>query len=157
MYLSKLSMIDLHQRAKLLKYNKDSTGVLMAFGQGVGIKTTLFMDVITEIEEMRKSKVLNLMVNVLPAGVLIPSHIDYIPPTQHQINTPTVERWHLPIYTNPDAYFWTSINGIFHMPSGYWSGPIKYWKPHGVLNYGSTERVHLIVDMNTEKRLGEYD
>jgi hypothetical protein len=112
---------------------------------------------IHEIEAYRALSVLHVMVNKLKPGVTVPVHRDFLLPTRLQPwKRPTLERWHLPVATNGGCFFWDEDNGSKHMPLGFWTGPVPYWLRHSVRNEGFTERVHLVVDLDTHIRVGEY-
>lgn len=149
---SKINLVELAEDTKNYKYNKDTTGVLIAFGQSKPISgiTEILSNAVSEIVKLRNAKALHIMVNILPVGLRIPEHVDYIPDKR------TVERWHLPIITTSDAGYWDEINGNLKMPSSFWHGTVPYWKRHSVWNYGKSDRIHLIVDLDTEN-LGDYE
>lgn len=80
-----------------------------------------------------------VMVNKLePGGMLQP----------HRDAPPEFDRYHLPIVTNSDAWWWDEYTGKFHMREGFWYGPVPYCGVlHSVENNGETERVHVVVDL----------
>lgn len=148
------------KEAESLVYSLDGSGALMAMQQSQGIpdlaKYPELAKAVAEISEIRKTPPLHLMINILKPNVTVPIHRDWILPTKHQSLAPTVERWHLPIKTNPEARYWNELNGVSHMPLGYWSGPIQYWMQHQVWNSGPEERIHIVIDLDTPHALGHY-
>lgn len=94
---------------------------------------------IDELVKFRAKKAMHLMVNKLPASCLCPVHTDNV------VGSP--ERWHLPLVTNPNTYWWDEKEGLLHMDAGNWYGPMPYGGRHTVVNFGTDERIHLIVDV----------
>lgn len=144
---SKLNLIELLEYALELPYKKDDTGVLMALGQSAGLPLAKFIIAIVEIEDHTGLKAVHMMVNVIPPGVSVGEHIDTLKPSQKLGSQPKMQRWHLPLKTNPDCGFWEEGGTTVNMPYGQWYGPILYWKKHKVWNHGTTDRVHLIIDL----------
>lgn len=107
----------------------------------------LVIEAVQEIATLRKQSVLNIMVNKLPAKVYIDPHVDPLPATKHQGALPRLERWHLPIVTDPKCL----LNGE-HLEPGFWHGYVKYWEPHDVQG-GDFDRIHLLVDLDTPTRI----
>jgi hypothetical protein len=115
----------------------DDTGILMAYGAA---HPATKIPAVLEIMELRNLEPAFMMINRVPPGVVAPPHIDTLPFP--------VERWHLPLVTNPDAYWWDEHDNKFiYMPVGYWHGPVPYYIRHAIVNFGLTERVHLVVDL----------
>lgn len=86
--------------------------------------------------------VVQVMVNKLGPGALLAPHRD---------GRPDNHRYHLPIVSNPDAYWWDELGGKQNMLVGWWYGPVPYCGIlHSAGNPGSTDRLHLVVDF--EKR-----
>jgi hypothetical protein len=145
---TQVNLVELYKAVKALSYKRDSTGVLMACGQGQGTKLGNEADIIRitaqEIAHYRKTRPLHIMCNIIPPGVSVPEHIDYIPNQRH------VERWHLPIKTNEKAIIWEEETGEYYMSPRYWWGPVTYWKMHSVRNLGDEERIHLVVDLDKD-------
>lgn len=113
--------------------------------------------VIEEIAFLRGGqRPLNLMINKLAPGVHVPPHRDWLRPTQYQAESPTVERWHLPIQTAPGALFWHEGHKTEYFEPGVWVGPIPYWLMHSVVNDSPIERIHIVVDLDTPVRIGRY-
>lgn len=161
---SSLSLSALATEIPKLDFHLDGSGAEMAFRPSHGIPVWLsnghfptIAAAISEIAALRGLPPVNLMVNRLAPGVDVPVHRDWLLPTPMQLHKPTVERWHLPISTNPDAQFWERGVGYTHMPLGVWGGPVRYWNYHSVRNFGTTERVHLVVDLDSPVRMGEYE
>jgi hypothetical protein len=142
--------------AKLPRY-LDGSGAAMVFGPNRGIPDVhpLINAAVREIAEARGYEPLHLMINELPPGVVVPKHRDWLLPTTTQPSRPCVERWHLPVQTNPDAMFWDEDRGLQHAPLGVWFGPVPYWILHTVWNLGTTPRVHIVVDLDTPS-IGAY-
>jgi hypothetical protein len=139
-YNSKLDMFELAKELGALKYTIDGTGALMANGQGRGIPG-YGKNAIAEICELRQAPPLHVMVNIIPPGLDILVHVDQIPDFIH------VERWHLAVFTNPEAQFFDGRSWS-HMEFGCWTGPVKYWEEHAVRNTGKSSRLHFIVDLD---------
>lgn len=105
--------------------------------------------IIGELEEMTLQPAKHLMINTLPAGIIVPIHRDFLP-GRCQVTRrkwPILSRWHFPVISNSKCWFWDERSGKHGMGLGDWFGPIGYWKPHQVANEGDCERVHLIVDL----------
>lgn len=65
----------------------------------------------------------------------------------HRDGPPDHLRFHLPLTTNREAYWWDSLHGRVHMRVGCWYGPVPYCGIlHGAANMGSTERIHVVCD-----------
>lgn len=135
----------------------DGTGVLMIQGQSKGIPYfgTEIAKAVEEISSFRNQQPLHLMVNKIPPGIHVPKHRDWLLPAK-QGEKPTLERWHLPIQTSNEAGWWDEMNGEMIFDVGHWFGPMPYWLLHRVWNDSTIERIHLIVDLDTPERLGEY-
>jgi hypothetical protein len=70
----------------------------------------------------------------------------------HRDGYPQNDRFHLPLITNPSAYWWDEIEGRTHMLSGWWYGPVPYCGIlHSAGNPGTSDRLHLIVDFEHVK------
>lgn len=93
---------------------------------------------IDEIEDYLGKSVKYLMVNILPAGIVVPVHTDTLVDN-------SVSRWHLPLKTNVHAWFWGEA-GFSHLELGVWR-EVDYKQRHTIGNFGHTDRVHLIVDL----------
>jgi hypothetical protein len=124
----------------------DGTGLLLLNGAWQGVPTwchELLGDAKREVEALTGLTVEHVMVNIIPVGLMAPVHSDPDPGGRF-------ERWHLPIQTNPKAWFqyadgddpWPQ-----HLEAGWWHGPVEYWRPHTVGNYGDELRMHLICDL----------
>lgn len=130
---------------KILLYHKewtvDGTAVLMGHGQSGGLPqplTDLCKEAIEELTRVTKMRPRHLMVNRLPAGVHVPVHIDPV--------TDNPQRWHLPLKTSVHCYHWDTSIGVRTLCEKYWHN-IDYTIPHAIGNFGTEERVHLIVDL----------
>lgn len=150
---SKVKVTDLLAAIKTIKWKRDDTGIFMAFNPSAGVDAGLlespaFVAVLKEISTLRGAAVVNIMINKIPPGVSAPVHRDWVKPIKGIVN-PTVERWHLPILTNDKALWWDEKLGSEGaiMPVGMWSGPVEYWLHHTVKNLGSTDRIHIVVDL----------
>ena len=79
-----------------------------------------------------------LIVKLKPGGKIVP-HIDEGRYSDY------FSRYHLPIVTNPDAYYRVE-NEFIHMKVGeFWQ--FNHKKEHTAGNEGAEDRIHLIVDM----------
>lgn len=79
-----------------------------------------------------------IMVNNLDPGSVLEPHKD---------GEPNHTRFHLPVLTHPDVYWWDEINGRFHMEAGYWYGPVPYCGiMHSAGNPSPENRLHVVVD-----------
>ena len=154
LYQSQLVLADLLNEAGQLKYWLDGAGVLMSITQSGGIPTTLATTTIgracAEIANFRNKRPLHLMVNNLPARTTTPVHNDAVKNRAGEKAEPgTIERWHLPIKTNSEAYWWDEQDGIqLHFKEGVWYGPLPFWTNHQVINNGSIDRIQLVVDLD---------
>jgi hypothetical protein len=140
------------EEVRQLKFHRDGSGAMMAVHPSKGIPDfvgPLVRRAIREVSVLRGYDPLHLMINWLVPGTEVPVHRDWIVPTQAQPHAPTVERWHLPIQTNLDAVFWDEDRGEHHMPLGVWCGPVPYWIRHTVRNHGTTDRIHIVVDLDS--------
>jgi hypothetical protein len=82
--------------------------------------------------------VVQIMVNRLAAGKNLDAHKD---------GEPNRARFHLPVITHPDVYWWDELDGACTMEAGTWYGPVPYCGIlHAVGNPSPVDRVHLIVD-----------
>lgn len=124
-----------------LQYTQDSTGIEMSHPQAKGKpgwlgRFPILQDAVADLEaQTRAAKA--VMVNRLGPGVRVPLHKD----------AEGGERWHLPIVTNPRAYWWDARDADVHMEAGKWWGPVPWEVNHSVSNLGDTPRIHLIVDL----------
>lgn len=157
---SKLNLSLLRPEFLKLDYHVDDGNVHMANGQGRGIpswvKQAEIGKAVQEISLLRKLPPVNVMINILKPGAPVPKHRDFIPPTQLQHDKPCIERWHLAVATNPDCYWWDEKSGDVEFPEGFWSGPVPYWLQHTFVNNGKSDRLHLIVDLDTPVPMGKY-
>jgi hypothetical protein len=145
-----------------LSFWLDGSGAEMAIAPNGGIPNEVSNDpglkaALEEIARLRNLSVLHIMVNKMKPNVRVPIHRDFLLPTPLQKrNHPTIERWHLPIVTNDDCTWWDEVSGIYRMKPGFWHGPVPYWLKHQVTNDGQTERIHLVIDLDTPDLIGEY-
>jgi len=158
---TKLDLVAIANEIESIKFWLDGSGAMMSIGQSKGfppeiIYKTGIKAAVDEIGQFRNQVPLNLMINRLPPKIIVPKHQDFLNPTQYQPVQPTIERWHLPLITNPDSLWWDEVEGEFHMEPGFWWGPTPYWKLHSISNHGTIERIHLIVDLDSPFPLGSY-
>lgn len=87
---------------------------------------------------LTRLKLRQVMVSVLaPGGELAP----------HSDGPPNDLRFHLPVATNTQCYWWDEILDQSFMPLGQWSGPVDYCGiSHSAVNNGDTTRIHIIAD-----------
>lgn len=162
LYTSVVDFASLIEDVRKLSFWIDGSGAEMAVVPNGGLPRCLtelrtVMTAIEEIESLTHLKVLHVMVNRLLPGVDVPVHRDFLLATPLQSrNHPTIERWHLPVVTNADAQWWDEDFGFYFMEPGFWYGPVPYWRRHKVYNKGHTERIHLVVDLDTGEHIGEY-
>lgn len=94
-------------------------------------------------DEVHHHHVVQILLNKLDPGALLDTHRDGYPQN---------DRYHLPIVTNRDAYWWDELEGRLSMSVGYWYGPVPYCGIlHSAGNPGPTDRLHLVVDFAHEK------
>ena len=154
MITTKIPILDLMKDVKNIKsWIKDDSGVLMASAPSAGIDWlkpfSALKKAVQEICDYRKANAVNAMVNNVPAGIIVPKHRDYLAPI-NGIKHPIVERWHLPLQTN-ERCFWSDSHHEgeeLFMPLGVFSGPVCFWIEHWVSNLGTTDRFHLVVDLD---------
>lgn len=118
--------------------------VKMAYFQSTPPPNTLppeYKAALLEISQKRNLLVRYFMVNVIPAGKVAKIHTDTLATPER------LERWHLPIATNKDAFYWSTATGFVNMELGFWHGPVEYWNKHTAGNFGESDRVHLVVDL----------
>lgn len=98
-------------------------------------------------QHVQTGALVQTMVNRLrPGGELKP----------HRDGPPDLLRFHLPLATNRESYWWDSLNGRVHMREACWYGPVPYCGIlHGAANMGSTERIHVVCDF--ERREEQCD
>lgn len=95
---------------------------------------------VDELESLTGGACAFIMFNRLAPGAGVPAHVD--------AHSEPVERWHLPVATNPQAWWWDlSLGESLHMRAGWWWGPVPYSVFHRVWNDGDSERIHLVVDL----------
>lgn len=155
---TQLDLAGIANEVLVLPFWVDGSQALMAVKPdgGLPIQSPLVQAALQELARLRNTPALHIMVNLLPPGVVVGTHRDWLLPTKHQPQTPTLERWHLPLTTNHQATFWDEDNGETHMDLGFWWGPVPYWLKHSVRNLGGGDRLHLVVDLDTPVPLGAY-
>jgi len=144
-----------------LEYQLDGSGARMYLPQSTRIQDMMgtlirypnLIDAIKELEQMRGDAAIYLTINHLPPGVTVPIHTDTLKDTTYQKRTPKqvvrVERWHLPVWTNPECWWWDEHNRRINMRAGHWYGPMPYWINHQVGNDGTDDRFHVVLDLDT--------
>lgn len=143
-----------------LNFKLDGSGAEMTFDQGSKIPSHINREIklaIEEIASIRGLTPISLMINKLANPVVVPFHRDFLPPSPKQRKYPVLERWHLPVIINPKCFWEDEVNGIILMKERFWYGPMPYWKMHRVGNNGGYSRFHLIVDLDTDIPIGQYD
>lgn len=112
-------------------------GILMAFRQSVDI---VGLEKYTkEIERYTKKQAVYALINIIPPGIKSEIHTDTL--------KFDVFRYHLPLQTNPGAWWWDETGGRRVLEAGVWHGPMPYKINHAVGNDGVTDRVHLVIDL----------
>jgi len=96
----------------------------------------------TAVEELQDTydlgAVRQILVNNMDPGAELSRHRD---------GYPNYFRYHLPVITNSDAYWWDELEGTLHMAVGSWHGPVPYCGIlHSAGNPGTTDRLHVVVD-----------
>lgn len=91
-----------------------------------------------------KYDVSQIMVNLLEPNCRLDAHRD-----GHCIDY----RFHLPIITNPNVFWWDEITSQnLNFEEGYWYGPVPYSGVlHSMRNEGLESRYHLVVDLTPPK------
>lgn len=156
---SHLKLEPLLEEIESLKFYLDGSGAEMVFPPEHKVIQNLpnIWLALNEIIFFREKPFLHIMVNRLQPGVDVPVHRDFLNPTPLQSrNHPTIERWHLPIACNNECYWWDEFGGQSKFEQGHWCGPVPYWNRHKVWNYGKTERINIVIDLDSEIPLGEY-
>lgn len=118
--------------------------IRMAFSQSTPPPNDLplvIVEAIKEIERLRKLTAKFIMINTIPPTYMAKPHTDTLKSDKR------LERWHLPIVTNEDAWYWSENHGFEHFSAGFWCGPVAYWNRHTAGNFGLTDRTHLVVDL----------
>lgn len=92
-------------------------------------------DYICEIDETLVFD--QIMINKLEGNTQLATHIDGAVP---------VMRYHLPIFTNPDVFYYEEGHR-HHFQAGTWYGPISFTKPHSMINGGNAARIHIVIDV----------
>lgn len=153
----------LFEEVSQLPTTKDGSEALMAFPPSGGIPEVLhncpeIQRALKEIAASRRLNPLHVMMNILPPHVRVPIHRDFLNDSPLQGRYPRLERWHLPIKVNPPgSWWWDELWGGRLLTTGFWFGPMPYWKKHYVENHGDQARYHLVVDLDTPDPLGHYD
>jgi len=146
-------------------YTVDDGKVEMMVPQGTGIPKAVrdnptvdyMLDELCTLLDVPIERAINIMINRLPAMTQIPIHQDWIPPTPMQKKDPRIGRYHLVVIAEAPSVWWDKDSGHVRMQQGYWYGPVPYWNKHQVTNSSDSERVHVIVDIDTPEPLGEYE
>lgn len=61
-------------------------------------------------------------------------------------------RLHLPLTTNPDVEFLVNGRAVAMLPGELWY--LRLSDPHAVVNRGTSERIHMVIDVRVNKWLG---
>lgn len=130
-------MTELCQRIKSEQSKTDDSGVKMLYGPA-NENLDSFADVVNEISALLYKEALYLMVNILPPGIVVPVHTDTLPRP--------IQRWHLAVQTNKDAFFWDEVDGMRNIYLGQWQR-IYPERRHTILNFGKEDRIHIVVDL----------
>lgn len=131
-----------------LSYKLDGADVHMANVQSGGIPPHILTyrhinAAIAEICQIKDRDPVHVMVNIVEPGIIVPKHTDTV------LHSP--ERWHLPVKTSKDAFWWDEAEGFTNLPLGYWCGPMPYRILHRIGNLGTEPRVHLVVDIKKQR------
>lgn len=153
-YTSTVRRSDLLREIEQLTSVRDDSGVYMMVKPCAGLpdyimKNPAIKAAVWEIAHIRELRPLHVMINILPPFTQVPIHTDRLHATPSLGEDPHLERWHLPIMTNEGCHFWDEKYGEHFMPLGDWSGPVPYWLKHTVVNRGESDRVHLVVDLDS--------
>jgi hypothetical protein len=138
---SGLDLPTLAEAIRRLSFWKDGAGVEMSvlqFRETPKPVEEALRPALLELSNLQNRRWRYVMVNRLKPEAVVKPHKDI---------GAEVERWHLPVLTNPGAYWWDEREGEIHMEAGFWWGPVPYSILHSVGNEGSSERVHIIVDL----------
>jgi hypothetical protein len=138
--------------AKNLEYTMDGGNVYMHNAQA----GDSFWEAAKEIAGKRSQTILRVMVHRVAPNAKVPKHRDWVAATKHLGNSPCLERWHLPIQTNDNCVWWDEKDGDQKFPQGVWCGPVPYWISHTIVNNGTQDRIHIIVDLDSPKPVGSY-
>ncbi len=158
-YASKINCEKAAEESELYKYKIDAGNVYMAYTQSGGIPKDLpiiFNEAIKEIEELRNLKALHIMINKLEPNIQVPIHRDYLKDSPGLGKNPCLERWHLPIRCDELNYWFDACNGEIQFQLGIWLGPLPYWISHYVYQNGRQDRIHIIVDLDSQIPVGYY-
>lgn len=134
----------LFQLPETLDWRLDSSGVWMAYPQSGGIAPG-FEEIVEAGERLVGARALNLMVNKIPPGIIVPVHRDWT-------TSGIVARYHYPL---DDGVIWEEGHyGI--MRAGKWYGPVRYWKRHAVANLSDRDRINIVIDFDLRME-GSHD
>jgi hypothetical protein len=162
LFVSKVNFAALISEISKLESWTDGTGALMMVRPSAGLpqnimKLPTIKAAVQEISDLRKIPALHIMINVLPPDCDTKVHRDFLIPSKLG-EKPCVERWHLAVKTNDQSVMWDEISDKeINVKAGMWYGPFPYWAKHYVANRGKTERIHVVVDLDSETPVGEYD
>jgi quercetin dioxygenase-like cupin family protein len=113
------------------------------FGPTEAMRLCEYVPEVVESLPGRKNRV--RLLRLRPGGEIYP-HSDPL----HQITRDLV-RLHIPIVTNPDVDFRVHGAPVAMQPGETWFVDVRF--RHGVRNAGSTDRVHLVVDVVASEEL----
>jgi len=107
----------------------------------------LVSPIIKDLELKNKGKVGRATLVNLPSMKLVTPHRD------KALYTHIIKRFHIPIITNDDTWFSVDDQHVNMKLGECWRVNNKLL--HGVYNFGSTDRVHLMVDIIPEELIGD--
>lgn len=96
------------------------------------------------IDEVRRARQVGALRQVLVNRLKPYGKLDL-----HRDGLPDRLRFHLPLQTRKDAYWFDELNGRIHMELGAWYGPVPYCGVlHAAHNPTPVDRIHLVVDFD---------
>ena len=102
--------------------------------------------IVSKLEKIHDGKVGQCILTNLPAGKEIPAHVD------KGAYLLVSKRHHIPIITNENVFFFVDNEFNILQEGECWE--IDNKKHHRVVNAGSCDRVHLVVDIIPNKEIG---
>lgn len=105
--------------------------------------------ILDDLSYQYKGKPARVTLVNLPAGKLVTPHAD------EQIYTHVINRFHIPIITNDEVYFSVNDQTVNMEIGECWE--VNNAKIHGAYNLGSTDRVHLMIDIINNDLFGDKD
>lgn len=107
----------------------------------------LVSPILKDLESKNKGRVARATLVNLPSMQLVTPHYD------KALYTHVIKRFHIPIITNNDTLFSVDDQHVNMKLGECWRVNNKLL--HGVYNFGSTNRVHLMVDIIPEELIGD--